>query len=51
MLFLLLLIEEQPWAESYVQHNQDVLGNYPVAAEIHPQLIPLQPAYYEGMFS
>ncbi|XP_073327534.1 interferon regulatory factor 7 [Pagrus major] len=40
--------EEQPWAESYVQHNQDVLGSYPVAAEIHPQLIPVQPAYYEA---
>ncbi|XP_036962442.1 interferon regulatory factor 7 isoform X2 [Acanthopagrus latus] len=41
-------IEEQPWADSYVQCNQDVLGSYPVGAEIHQQLIPTQPTYYEA---
>lgn len=48
---LLALTEEQRWAGNYGQHNPDVLGSYPVAAENPPQLLPDQPSYYEGMFS
>lgn len=49
--FLLPLTEEQPWVENYGQPNPAVLGSYPVAADSHPQLLPDQPSYYEGMFS
>uniref|UniRef100_A0A3Q3WXV3 IRF tryptophan pentad repeat domain-containing protein n=1 Tax=Mola mola TaxID=94237 RepID=A0A3Q3WXV3_MOLML len=39
--------DEQQWAEKYIQHDPAILGSYPAAAEIHPQLIPDQPSHYQ----
>ncbi|GAA6217598.1 interferon regulatory factor 7 isoform X1 [Lates japonicus] len=39
--------EEQQWVENYCQPNPAVLGNYPVAAENHPQVLPDQQPYHE----
>lgn len=43
------MVDEQQWAETYIQHNPVAPNGYSAVAEIHPHMLPDQRSPYEGM--